>query len=191
MKRLVTCITVATCAATGLLATAAPTHADSSAYTVQTLHFAVLVGPGDNVPCDIVGDLYLPTGASSANRVPSILATNGFGGSKDDLAPEGKAFASDGYAFLAYSGLGFGSADGLTPPSYPPGSGSTCQITLDDPDWDGKAGSQLVSYLGGAPGIAYLDAAHTQAAPQLTAIIHKQHDHNGVAQTYDPVVGMI
>ena len=191
MKRLVTCITAASCAAIGLLATAAPSHADAPAYSVQTLHFAVMVGPDTNVPCDVVGDLYLPAGASSARPVPAILATNGFGGSKDDLAPEGKAFASDGYAFLAYSGLGFGSADGLTPPSYTPGSGSTCQITLDDPDWDGKAGSQLVSYLGGAPGIAYLDAAHTQAAPQLTAIVHKQHDHNGVAQKYDPVVGMI
>src|SRR5689334_16657888 len=27
--------------------------------------------------------------------------------------------------------------------------GSGCKITLDDPDWDGRAGSQLVSFLGG------------------------------------------
>ncbi|BBH17709.1 hypothetical protein Back2_19960 [Nocardioides baekrokdamisoli] len=186
-----TCITAASFAAIGGLAGAAPSHADTAAYTQQTLHFAVTVGPNNDVKCDIVGDLYLPTGASSANPVPAILATNGFGGSKDDLAAEGKAFAGDGYAFLAYSGLGFGSADGLTPPTFTPGSGSTCQITLDDPDWDGKAGSQLVSYLGGAPGIAYLDSAHTQPAPALTAVTHKAHDHNGVAQQYDPVVGMI
>ena len=191
MKRLVTCITAASFAATGLLASAAPSHAADPAYTQQTLHFAVTVGPDNSVKCDIVGDLYLPVGASSAHPVPAILGTNGFGGSKDDLAAEGKAFAGDGYAFLAYSGLGFGAADGIAPPSFTPGSGSTCQITLDDPDWDGKAGSQLVSYLGGAPGIAFLDAAHTQPAPVLSAITHKAHDHKGVAQQYDPVVGMI
>ena len=191
MKRLVTCISAASMAAAGLMASAAASHADSAAYTVQTLHFAVMVGPNNDTPCDIVGDLYLPAGASASAPVPAILGTNGFGGSKDDLAAEGKAFASDGYAVLAYSGLGFGSADGIAPPTYTPASGSTCKITLDDPDWDGKAGSQLVSYLGGAPGIAYLDSAHTQPAPLLTAITHQAHDHHGVAQQYDPVVGMI
>ncbi len=152
-------------------ATAAP------GYTVQTLHFKVNVGPGLSKTCDIVGDLYLPTTASSTNRVPAILTTNGFGGSKDDQAGIGKAFSQRGYAVLSYSGLGFG--------------GSTCQITLDDPDWDGVAGSQLVSYLGGAPGIAYTDAAHTTAAPQLDVVVHDAVDHDGVAQTYDPRVGMV
>src|SRR5207302_4115955 len=36
-----------------------------------------------------------------------------------------------------YSGLGFG--------------GSTCNIELDDRDWDGKAASQLVDFLGRQP----------------------------------------
>ena len=45
------------------------------------------------------------------------------------------AFAAHGYAVLSYSGLGFG--------------GSGCKITLDDPDWDGKAARQLVDYLAG------------------------------------------
>ena len=70
--------------------------------------------------------------------MPAILTTNGFGGSKDDQAGIGKAFAARGYAVLSYSGLGFG--------------GSGCKITLDDPDYDGKAAQQLVSYLGGASG---------------------------------------
>ncbi len=109
--------------------------------------------------------------------MPAILTTNGFGGSKDDQAGIGKAFAARGYAVLSYSGLGFG--------------GSACKITLDDPDWDGKAASQLISYLGGAPGIAFTDAAHTTAAPALNVVVHDAKDHAGVAQTYDPRVGMI
>jgi len=152
-------------------------QAATAAYTVQTLHFAVTVGPNNDTPCDIVGDLYLPATASAANPVPAVLATNGFGGSKDDFASDGPAFAEDGYAFLAYSGLGFG--------------GSTCKITLDDPDWDGKAGSQLVSYLGGAPGIAYLDAAHTEPVAPLDVIVHDSRGSDGLPHAYDPRVGMI
>jgi predicted acyl esterase len=162
-------------------AVAAASVGDASAatdpYTVQTLHFAVQIGPNNDQPCDVVGDLYTPAAASPANRVPAILTTNGFGGSKDDQAGIGKAFATLGYEVLSYSGLGFG--------------GSGCKITLDDPDYDGKAGSQLVSYLGGAPGIAFTDAAHTTPAPALNVVVHDAKDHAGIARTYDPRVGMI
>ncbi|GAB2968948.1 alpha/beta fold hydrolase [Nocardioides montaniterrae] len=151
-------------------------HADP-AYTVQTLHFKVVVGPNDDTTCDIVGDLYQPATASATNRVPAILTTNGFGGSKDDQAGMGRFGASNGYEVLSYSGLGFG--------------GSSCKITLDDPDWDGKAGSQLVGYLGGRAGVAYLDAAHTQPAPALDVVARDTVDHLGHASTDDPRVGLI
>jgi ABC-2 type transport system ATP-binding protein len=170
-------------AATALVATAtavaagSPAHADTTV-AVQTLHFAVTVGPpGAQQSCDVVGDLYTPSTATAATPVPAILTTNGFGGSKDDQAGIARVFAQRGYEVLSYSGLGFG--------------GSGCKITLDDPDYDGRAASQLVSYLGGAPGIAYLDAAHTQPAPVLTVVVHDAVDHAGNADTYDPRVGMI
>lgn len=163
--------------AAGLLVAPVLPAAAAPAYSVQTLHFAVTTGPANDVACDIVGDLYLPAGASAADRVPAILTTNGFGGSKDDQADWGAGFASDGYAVLSYSGLGFG--------------GSSCKITLDDPDWDGKAGSQLVSYLGGADGVAFLDAAHTQPAPVLDVVQLDPKDHNGVHRDNDPRVGLI
>ncbi len=57
---------------------------------------------------------------------PAILTTNGFGGSKDDQKKTAEFYASQGYVVLSYSGLGFG--------------GSGCKITLDDRDYDGKAG---------------------------------------------------
>ncbi|MDX6357910.1 MAG: hypothetical protein QOH37_964 [Nocardioidaceae bacterium] len=171
----------ATAAAAALLASSAlatPSVGASAGYGVQTLHFLVTVGPaGAQHQCDVVGDLYTPTTATPTNRVPSILTTNGFGGSKDDQAGIGAAFAQRGYAVLSYSGLGFG--------------GSGCKITLDDPDYDGRAASQLVSYLGGAPGIAFSDAAHTTPAPALAVIAHDAVDHAGSADTYDPRVGMI
>ncbi|HUS23117.1 MAG TPA: CocE/NonD family hydrolase, partial [Aeromicrobium sp.] len=78
---------------------------------------------------------------------------------------------------LSYSGLGFG--------------GSDCKITLDDPDWDGKAASQLVSYLGGKSGIAFTDDAHTTQAPVLDVVKRDAKDHLGHASTNDPRVGMV
>lgn len=166
-----------TAAAASAVVAATPTSAATPAYTVRTLHFLVHTGPDGATPCDIVGDLYTPNDASPQHRVPAILTTNGFGGSKDDQAGLGKAFASNGYAVLSYSGLGFG--------------GSGCKITLDDPAYDGRAGSQLVSFLGGAPGIAFADAKHTQPVAPLNVVIHDEVDHLGHAQRYDPRVGMI
>jgi ABC-2 type transport system ATP-binding protein len=170
-----TALALATASLGGLgLATAAPSSA-AEPYAVQTLHFKVTAGAEG--ACDIVGDLYTPTGASSAAPVPAILTTNGFGGSKDDQAGIGKYFAANGYAVLSYSGLGFG--------------GSGCKITLDDPDVDGVAASQLIGYLGGDDGVAYLDADHTQPAPVLDVVRHDPKDHDGVHRADDPRVGMI
>ncbi len=162
------------------LAASTLTHSASAAtpaYTVQSLHFAVKIGPTNNEACDIVGDLYLPRTASSSKKVPAILTTNGFGGSKADQAGLGKTFASRGYAVLSYSGLGFG--------------GSGCKITLDDPDWDGKAASQLVSYLGGKTGIAFTDAAHKVPAKKLAVVQLDAKNHAGKKVAYDPRLGMV
>jgi ABC-2 type transport system ATP-binding protein len=169
-------ITVLAGVGLALAGAAAPAAADDG-YTVQTLHFAIKTGPSNNKACDVIGDLYLPIGASSTSRVPAILTTNGFGGSKDDQKGTGIAFAMRGYAVLSYSGLGFG--------------GSDCKVTLDDPDWDGRAASQLVSYLGGKAGIAFTDDAHKTAAPVLDAIVQDNHDHLGHTSTFDPRVGMV
>ncbi|HEU5271214.1 MAG TPA: CocE/NonD family hydrolase, partial [Jatrophihabitans sp.] len=157
------------------LAVPAPARAAAS-YTSQTLHFRVTVGPDRSQVCDIVGLLFTPTTASAANPVPAILTTNGFGGSDSDQVPFAEQEAAQGYVVLSYSGLGFG--------------GSGCKITLDDPDYDGIAASQLVSYLGGAPGIAFTDAQHTAPAPVLDVVTHDATDHAGQAQPYDPRVGM-
>jgi X-Pro dipeptidyl-peptidase (S15 family)/X-Pro dipeptidyl-peptidase C-terminal non-catalytic domain len=151
--------------------------AAESGYRTQSLHFSVTTGPpGDRRQCDIVGYLYTPDGASAQQPVPALLTTNGFGGSAADQIPFAQHHAALGYAVLSYSGLGFG--------------GSGCKITLDDPDYDGVAASQLVSFLGGAPGIAFTDAAHTDPAPAPDYVLHDPVDHHGIAQQYDPRVGM-
>lgn len=130
----------------------------------------VTVGPaGERKVCTVVFDLYRPSTATRAHRKPAILTTNGFGGSKDDQADLGEAFARRGYVVLSYSGLGFG--------------GSDCKITLDDPDWDGLAAKQLVTYLGGG-----------KRANDGTKIRYVRRDrvsHDGVSRRHDPRVGMV
>ncbi|GAA2166534.1 alpha/beta fold hydrolase [Actinomadura napierensis] len=132
-RRAVLSTSLAALAAAGGVSALPARAADAS--TMKTLHFDVAVGPKHDQHCDVVGDLYLPSGASAANRVPAVLTTNGFGGSKDDQAGFARTYAQRGYAVLSYSGLGFG--------------GSGCRITLDHPDWDGAAASQLVDFLAG------------------------------------------
>src|SRR5919202_1717448 len=158
----------AVCVAAGaLLCAASPAAAEK--YTVKTLHFAVKTGPRGDRACDIVGDLYRPKSATRAHPAPAILTTNGFGGSKNGQADVGRLQASRGYVVLSYSGLGFG--------------GSGCKITLDDRDYDGKAGSQLVTFLGGG-----------KAATDGTRVNFVRRDsvaHDGKHHAHDPRVGMI
>jgi predicted acyl esterase len=113
---------------------AVPASAPAAGFTKKAMTFNVVTGPDGKTPCKVNADLYVPAGASKADPAPAVMATNGFGGSKADFDALAPAYANRGYVFLAYSGLGFG--------------GSGCKIELDDPDWDGKAGSRLVTFLG-------------------------------------------
>lgn len=142
---------------------------------VSTLYFAVPDGHGGQ--CTVVGDLYRPAGADRAHPVPAVLTTNGFGGSKDQLAGIGRTFSARGYAVLAYSGLGFG--------------GSGCRVTLDSPEPDGRAASTLISFLGGKSGIAYRDSARRNSAPSVDYVLRDQTTATGEHRANDPRVGMV
>ncbi|MGW6377694.1 CocE/NonD family hydrolase [Rhodococcus sp. NPDC055112] len=150
--------------------------ADPAGFSKQTLHFDVRVGPDGSQRCDVIGDLYTPTSASADHRVPAALTTNGFGGSKDQQAGMAGMLASRGYAVLSYSGLGFG--------------GSGCKVSLDSPDYDGKAAAALVSFLGGADGIAYADAAYTTPVAGLDYVLADVVANDGKPAEHDPRVGM-
>src|SRR4051794_2839108 len=161
-------------------AAAAPTVMDGVTRTALTFN-DVMTGPDGKTPCSIKADLYTPAGVSKSNPAAAVLATNGFGGSKSDFAgnPDGTglgwSYAKRGFVFLAYSGLGFGD--------------SGCKIELDDPDWDGKAGKDLVTFLGGGRTATSDDDTTKQVS--VDYVIHDARDHTGVAQDHDPRVGMI
>lgn len=150
-------------------------------FSTVPLVFTVEVGPADaRRTCEVLGDLRIPAGVRPGRPAPgAVLATNGFGGSKDGTGPNGNGsyaarFAEQGYVTLSYSGLGFG--------------GSSCSITVDDPAFDGQAGSQLVGFLGGAKGVATRDGAPYDIAG-LVRLDAKGSD--GKAHPNDPRVAML
>ena len=171
-RALIASLTAAALAVTGLALAGAPTSAatadDTPGYSVRALTVDVKVGPANEQDCRIDADLYLPDGASATRKVPAILTTHGFGGNKADSnqTAVGKGFVRQGYAVLSYSGLGFGNTN--------------CKITLDDPDWDGKAGRQMVDVLAGKRG--YLTEG--SSTPQFLRMISTE-------AAGDPRVGMI
>ncbi|MFI8826258.1 CocE/NonD family hydrolase [Streptomyces sp. NPDC053431] len=143
------------------LAVAAPARAaELGTYTVTALRFTVEAGGRS---CAVDADLYRPDGVDAAHPAPAVLATNGFGGSKDDGSTDaiGKAVAARGYVGLVYSGLGFGK--------------SGCLVSLDDPRIDGRAATRLVDFLAG-----------TRAADDGTRVDFVTKD-----AADDPRVGMI
>ncbi len=155
--------------AAAVVAFMVPASAHAADFSKQALRFSVLVGADHGTPCTVDADLYTPAGASKARPVPAVLATNGFGGSKDEFAKLAASYARRGYAFLAYSGLGFGK--------------SGCKITLDDREHDGVAGSELISFLGGSK--AAVDGT------KVDFVVHDAKAHDGSARSDDPRVGMI
>ncbi|MBY4129510.1 ABC transporter ATP-binding protein [Rhodococcus fascians] len=151
--------------ASALVVAATPAHAADlpvlapqsfGTFSVQTRYFDVAVGPERDRHCTVVGDIYVPDGLGPDNRAPAILASNGFGGSKDDQAGAAARFATHGYVVLSYSALGFG--------------GSTCKIYFADPDYDGMAASDLIGYLAGDSDRAFVDPGLSVRAPALDVV---------------------
>ncbi|MGW6694103.1 CocE/NonD family hydrolase [Rhodococcus sp. NPDC054953] len=152
-------------------------HADPVGFSKKSLYFDTTVGAGNDQHCAVEADLYTPVGVSVTNPAPAVLTTHGFGQDKDAQTPTAEFLAGRGYVVLAYSGLGFG--------------GSGCKVTLDDPEFDGRAAQDLVSFLGGADGIAYADAAHTQPVPGAEHVVRDVVAQDGRVLPNDPRVGMV
>ncbi len=158
---------------------------NDGSFTTQVINLKVFIGP-DETACNIIANLHRPLGVTADNPAPALMATNGFGGSKDDGYTTGTnnelmQFAKHGYVGLSYSGLGFG--------------GSDCLISMDDKAYDGLAASQLAQFLGGTPGIAYEKYVHIGDkqiwSRPIDAVDYVKRDDARSGIGHDPRVGMI
>ena len=170
MRRAATVLMTAALTSAGFAAAAPSAAADIVA---RDLTITVTgLGP-ENRTCQIDADLYVPDGVSRRNPAPALLATNGFGGTKEDQADLAQGFGEHGYVTLSYTGIGFVDGD-------------TCPITLDDREHDGAAASQLMRFLGGDRRISAVDDA-TGEQVVVNEVIREDRE---TGTKHDPAVGM-
>ena len=172
MRRAITALLTAALTTGGIVALAPA----ASATDIQPRDLTITVtniGP-ERRTCRIDADLYVPAGVTSTRRAAALLATNGFGGTKEDQAELAQGFGDQGYVTLSYTGIGFVDGD-------------NCPITLDDREHDGAAASQLIRFLGGDPSIVAVD----DLTKQRVMINQVVREDAKTGTRYDPQVGMI
>ena len=172
MRRATTVLLTAALTTGGLAALAPPASAADVVPRALTITVTDL-GP-EHRTCRIDADLYVPADVTAAAPGPALLATNGFGGTKDDQADAAQGFGEQGYVTLSYTGLGFVDGD-------------NCPITLDDREHDGAASSQLIRFLGGDPAIQAVD--DVTGEPVTVDQVVREDAATGIAN--DPQVGMV
>jgi ABC-2 type transport system ATP-binding protein len=177
-RRLATALAV-TLVATGVaLVPVAP--AAATTYTVTKQFVSVPAGPGSADTIDLWTSFYVPSGASSANPVPVVLLTHGWGG-RHDAGWELQAsqfLASNGYAVIGWDSRGFGNSEGwveLDSPDYEVQDArkmldlaATLPYVLTDSAGDPRAGMVGISYAGG---IQLLTAAFDDRLDAIVPVI--------------------
>ncbi len=172
MRRAATVLLTAALTSAGFAAVAPPAGAADIVPPDLTITVTGL-GPEDRT-CRIDADLYVPAGVDPGHRAPALLATNGFGGSKEDQADLAQGFGEHGYVTLSYTGIGFVDGD-------------SCPITLDDREHDGAAAGQLLRFLGGDPSITAVD----DATGRKVVVREVIREDRATGTRHDPAVGMI
>jgi predicted acyl esterase len=172
VRRAATVLMTAALTAGGAVALAPPAAATAEIVPRDLTITVTGLGP-DQRTCLIDADLYVPAGTDATTPAPALLATNGFGGTKEDQADLAQGFGERGYVTLSYTGLGFVDGD-------------NCPITLDDVEHDGAAASQLLRFLGGDPSIEAVDD-DTKQPVRIDQVI-REDARTGTR--HDPQVGM-
>jgi ABC-2 type transport system ATP-binding protein len=83
-------------------------------------------------PVELDASVFTP---GAAGPYPAVLLAHGFGGSKADLAAEGRLLAQRGYVVMTYTARGFGASGG--------------RIHLNSPDYEIADARLLVNHLAG------------------------------------------
>ncbi|MCA1702822.1 MAG: hypothetical protein LC808_05945 [Actinobacteria bacterium] len=102
----------------------------------------IIVNSFDGEP--IVATLMLPAGAAADNKVPVVLETHGWGGSRNRTpSPFDSRLLDAGYAIFTWDSRGFGDSGG--------------EANIASPQFEVKDAQKLIDYLAGRPEIQ-LDA---------------------------------
>ncbi|GAA4913733.1 ABC-2 type transport system ATP-binding protein [Actinomycetospora succinea] len=118
----------------GLSTVAAAPTPGSGGVRSEDVRIDVRDGPARDQPQSLDATLWLP---ATTGPAPAVLVAHGFGGSKQTVADEARAWAARGYVALAWSARGFGA--------------STGQIAMNSPEYEVADAQQLVDWLAARP----------------------------------------
>ncbi len=123
-------------AATGTHLFTAPA-ADAAGVTVRNGCLAGVPEPGTTAKVPICWTLFKPAGASRRHRVPMVMHSHGWGGSRTTTAADFKPYLDAGFGVLSFDQRGFGESGG--------------KAHVENPAFEGKDVRRLVSYVASLP----------------------------------------
>lgn len=154
-----------------------PADTDTSVAGMRSVTLYVPGTTGGGTRCVLAATLTAPDDASAANPLPAVIIGHGYGQDRSTVVPWAQFLVRQGYVTLTFDALGFGQ--------------STCQVGLDDPQYDGMVLRSLVDVLGGKPASADTDAATTTPVGAIDFVVHDAVDQKGQRVPYDPRVGTL
>jgi pimeloyl-ACP methyl ester carboxylesterase len=130
-------LTVALGSALAATALAVPTLATAGASPTTTNGCVASVPePGSTTPVNICYSLFKPAGADSTHKVPMVMHSHGWGGSRETSATSTtvKPFLDAGYGVLSFDQRGFGQSNGG-------------KAHVENPEYEGKDVEKLVDLI--------------------------------------------
>ena len=148
--------------------------------TVTDDCFTSVPDPGTTEPVEICYTLFQPAGASAAKRVPLLLHSHGWGGSRTTDAASFQEFLDAGYGVLSFDQRGFGESGGQAHVENPRAEGHDVRGLVDivselgwvrqDGPGDPRMGAVGGSYGGGYQFLAAFEELRTTGKPVLDAL---------------------
>src|SRR5689334_2606084 len=130
-------------AAASLTATTVPTaHAAAAAlpgYVAKVTDGCIqsVPEPGTTDPVDICYTLFQPAGSSRTNKVPLLMHSHGWGGSRTTDPVSFQKFLQAGYGVLSFDQRGFGESGGYA--------------HVENPAYEGKDNLKLINFVAHLP----------------------------------------
>jgi pimeloyl-ACP methyl ester carboxylesterase len=135
-RRALAVVAAATVAATGTHALTAPA-ADAATPTVANGCIQSVPEPGKTATVPICYTLFKPAGASRTHKVPFVMHSHGWGGSRTTTAADFAPYLDAGFGVLSFDQRGFGESGGVA--------------HVENPAYEGHDVRRLVSLIASLP----------------------------------------
>ena len=157
-----------------------PAHAAAQTGTVTNGCLASVPEPGSTAPVEICYSLFRPAGADRRHRVPMIMHSHGWGGSRTTDPASFQKWLDAGYGVLSFDQRGFGENGGQAHVESPAYEGHDVRRLIaliarlpwvrQDGKGDPRLGAIGGSYGGGYQFLAAFESLRTRGKPVFDAL---------------------